>query len=290
MKRITLLITFLFSILSIYAEHEYIPLLSPTSEWVELTYKAYVRYAISDTATINNKEYCVISSTEMLLPEKEIHQSNSKIYIREEDKRVYLYDEYAPEEEYLLFDFGAKAGDKIVVNNTTNEDWVIAIDRVETINLNGIERNMLHVSYICNNEDLVTNDTWIEGIGSTQFSPFINIIRWGGTGLGYFHYFYDYNTDFIYPEDREVIDFSDVSTIPTDASSITLHREGETVVAVFPATGVGETITLYDTTGRIVAVESVREDATSTTIDIAHLPQGVYIARMNSGASCKVVL
>ncbi|MBR3938613.1 MAG: T9SS type A sorting domain-containing protein [Bacteroidaceae bacterium] len=473
------------------AEHEYIPLLSPTSEWVELTYKAYVRYAISDTATINNKEYCVISCTEILLPEKEIHHSNSKIYIREEDKRVYLYDEYAPEEEYLLFDFGAKAGDKIVVNNTTNEDWVIAIDRVETINLNGIERNMLHVSYICNNEDLVTNDTWIEGIGSTQFSPFINIIRWGGTGLGYFHYFYDYNTDFIYPEDatpydfgtstiveyipllspgkawvetdghifeeymikdttmwdkreycelrataielpqgnfldsntkeylreedkkifrylpqnsacpipewiatehllfdfgakagenivvidsqdyklvmtidsikqivlddrerdvfyvsyfnndektgneiwiegigttitplfdeyvrkwgifvgatffhyfydyntdfiypedREVIDFSDVSTIPTDANAMTIHREGETVVAVFPAAGVGETITLYDTTGRIVAVESVQEGATSATIDIAHLPQGVYIARMNSGASCKVVL
>lgn len=75
-----------------------------------------------------------------------------------------------------------------------------------------------------------------------------------------------------------------------DATTLSLHRDGDVVAAVFSAADAGETITLYDTTGRIAAVQSVREGATSATIDVAHLPQGIYIARLNSGASCKVVL
>ena len=503
-------------------EHEYIPLLSPSSEWVELAYKAYVRYAISDTTTMNSKEYCVISGTEMWLPEKEIHSSNSKLYVREEGKRVYLYDEYAPDKEELLFDFGAKAGDRIVVSDDANNSRVIAINSVETITLDGKERNLLHVSYIYN-ESIDTNDTWIEGIGPTQSFLFNNIIRWGGSGYSYFHYFYDNNTEFIYPEESEVIDFdpqpqheylptcvagreyfyvnnSDTLKINTqpsqkkegyiifdcnnndsppystilkdfnsqihrnyddmsfsdgvlvkfkenfktfdndvvyfdydlqvgdtlsviyfmntglgyyeshkiygkiinvlsidttmlqsrkhlrymlrsidfeaslwtdfderpdgppinyrynykivkigepyndawiegigytrysgiytmsnnkagtlqcvfekgeliycaegancdglsdnanekiDITTLTLHREGDVLVAVFPVVGAGEAITLYDATGRVVASQPLRQGATTATIDISHLPQGIYIAHMDNGASCKVVL
>ncbi len=279
------------------AEHEYIPLLSPGKAWVETDGHIFEEYMIKDTTMWDKREYCELRATAIELPQGNFLDSNTKEYLREEDKKIFRYLPQnsacpIPEwiaTEHLLFDFGAKAGENIVVIDSQDYKLVMTIDSIKQIVLDDRERDVFYVSYF-NNDEKTGNEIWIEGIGSTQFSPFINIIRWGGTGLGYFHYFYDYNTDFIYPEDREVIDFSDVSTIPTDASSITLHREGETVVAVFPATGVGETITLYDTTGRIVAVESVREDATSTTIDIAHLPQGVYIARMNSGASCKVVL
>ena len=129
------------------------------------------------------------------------------------------------------------------------------------------------------------HDEWIEGIGYTTYT-------------------YDERGEIIYTlqcvfEDGELIycadgakcdGLSDNVNNRIDLTTLSLHREGETVVAVFPAADAGETITLYDTTGRIVADVSVREGATSATIDIAHLPQGVYIARMNSGASCKVVL
>ena len=52
----------------------------------------------------------------------------------------------------------------------------------------------------------------------------------------------------------------------------------------------GEAITLYDATGRVVATQAIRTGATTATIDITALPAGVYIARLNSGATAKVVL
>lgn len=69
----------------------------------------------------------------------------------------------------------------------------------------------------------------------------------------------------------------------------TLHRNGDVLIAVFPAAGAGEAITLYDATGRVVAVQPISEGATTASIDVANLPKGIYIARLNSGASAKVV-
>lgn len=107
MKRVILLTIFLLSIFSVYATHEYIPLLSPDNVWVESCYQAYAQYAISDRIDINGVEYCVVSRTEMSLPDKEIVANNQKLYIREEGKRVYRYDD-AFAQECLLFDFGVK--------------------------------------------------------------------------------------------------------------------------------------------------------------------------------------
>ena len=61
-------------------------------------------------------------------------------------------------------------------------------------------------------------------------------------------------------------------------------------MAVFPSASAGESITLYDATGRVVATQPIRTGATTATIDITALPAGVYIARLNSGATAKVVL
>ena len=61
-------------------------------------------------------------------------------------------------------------------------------------------------------------------------------------------------------------------------------------MAVFPTASAGEAITLYDTTGRVVATQAVQQGATTVSIDTTTLPAGVYIARLNSGATAKVVL
>ena len=81
-----------------------------------------------------------------------------------------------------------------------------------------------------------------------------------------------------------------VTNINKEEKTLTLHRDGRALMAVFPTASAGEAITLYDATGRAVATQAVRQGATTATIDIAALPAGVYIARLNSGATAKVVL
>ena len=61
-------------------------------------------------------------------------------------------------------------------------------------------------------------------------------------------------------------------------------------MAEFCTASVGEAITLYDATGRVVATQPIRTGTTTATIDVATLPAGVYIARLNSGATAKVAL
>ena len=87
-----------------------------------------------------------------------------------------------------------------------------------------------------------------------------------------------------------MLDFSAVHATPSDANTLTLHRNGNALMAVFPTAAIGEAITLYDTTGRVVATQPIRTGATTATIDTTALPAGVYIARLNSGATAKVVL
>ena len=129
------------------------------------------------------------------------------------------------------------------------------------------------------------HDEWIEGIGYTTYT----YDEWGEIIYTLQCVFED--GELIYCADGTKCDgLSDNVNNKIDLTTLSLHREGDVLMAIFAAADAGETITLYDTTGRIVADVSVREGATSATINIAHLPQGVYIARMNSGASCKVVL
>ena len=95
-----------------------------------------------------------------------------------------------------------------------------------------------------------------------------------------------YNGQFI----TAVENITDINRLSNPTTSLSLHREGDHVMAVFPAVGVGEAVTLYDTTGRVVASQPLRQGATTATIDIAHLPQGVYIAHVGNTISAKVVL
>ena len=199
---------------------------------------------------------------------------NSWSFFCQEDNKIY---EWIENERVLNYDFNLLAGDSFY--NTADEKLIV--DSVVYYNTpNNQSLKYLHLSI----ENPYACDEWIEGIGSmTNGINKLTIWNYGSSRK---------LISFI-SQGVEMLNDADinyVSTTSIDANAMTLHREGETVVAVFPAAGVGETITLYDTTGRIVAVVSVREDATSAIIDIAHLPQGVYIARMNSGASCKVVL
>ncbi len=79
-------------------------------------------------------------------------------------------------------------------------------------------------------------------------------------------------------------------TINGDNMSLLLHRQGDVLMAVFPAAEPGEAITLYDASGRVVAKQAIRAGATTAGIDASSLPAGIYIATLASGASTKIVL
>ena len=83
---------------------------------------------------------------------------------------------------------------------------------------------------------------------------------------------------------------SEVANKKIDFSTLTLHRQGDVLMAVFPAAEPGEAITLYDASGRVVAKQAIRAGATTTGIDASSLPAGIYIATLTSGASAKVAL
>ena len=83
---------------------------------------------------------------------------------------------------------------------------------------------------------------------------------------------------------------SNIDKTKVSASTLTLHRSGDVLMATFPTVGKGEAITLYDATGRVVTTQPIREGATTTSIDVATLPDGIYIARLSNGSTAKVVL
>ena len=264
------------------SKYEYIPILSPSNEWVEYGYKHYMQYTVGEMVELYGKNYYTINETELSLPDQVISHSKHKSYYREEDKKLYMLN---VDEDFLVFDFGANAGDTVTLKPFfENEVRKIIIDSIQSTTLNGKVRDIYYVDYG------YETDVWIEGIGPIHSFLFNEVIRWGGVGYSYFHYYYDNSTQYVYPEDREVLDFSAVHSPQAEAHTLTLHREGDALMAVFPTASTGEAITLYDTTGRVVATQPIRTGATTVSIDTTTLPAGVYIARLKSGATAKVLL
>ena len=131
------------------------------------------------------------------------------------------------------------------------------------------------------------NDAWIEGIGYTAF------IFSGDLDANFMHELQCVfeEGELIYCADgADCNGLSEQANKKIDFTTLTLHREGNALMAVFPVASAGEAITLYDAIGRVVATQPIRTGATTATIDITALPTGVYIARLNSGATAKVVL
>ena len=129
-------------------------------------------------------------------------------------------------------------------------------------------------------EEVAYNESWIEGIGYTT------------------EYYGTYTLQCVF-EKGELIycadgakcnGLSEVANKKIDFSTLTLHRQGDMLMAVFPAAEPGEAITLYDASGRVVAKQAIRAGATTAGIDASSLPAGIYIATLTSGASAKVAL
>jgi len=123
-------------------------------------------------------------------------------------------------------------------------------------------------------------EAWIEGIGYTGYL----------TGMYTLQCVFE-KGELIYCADGAKCNgLSEVANKKIDFSTLTLHRQGDMLMAVFPAAEPGEAITLYDASGRVVAKQAIRAGATTAGIDASSLPAGIYIATLAGGASTKIVL
>ena len=320
MKRVIILAIVILSAMSLRAEHEYIPFVEEGKVWVEYDYQAnYYQMGISGTTIIDDKEYHNLYMESFNWWGGQVNSTTASVswgYIREENRRVYIR-ESIDREELLIYDFGIQVGDTI---EWRTDDWdsdeiciqYIVLDSIKQQTYYGKERSVYYVTGIkkgyaietgeCMWSRNVMEDVWIEGVGSQIISVMYvqdDRFRWGATGMLWCMYCYNYNTQEIFPTTSTpytVFSYpgSENGAGAVDAvytpSYLTLHRSGDVVVAVFPAVGAGDTITLYDSAGRVVASKAIREGATTTSIGIGTLPGGIYIARLTNGATAKIAI
>ena len=134
-------------------------------------------------------------------------------------------------------------------------------------------------------------ESWIEGIGYTSRFYYDSWNKEDQQIEQYtLHCAFENGENIYTAEGAECDGLSDNINEKIDFSTLTLHRSGDVLMVTFPTVGKGEAITLYDATGRVVITQPIREGATTASIDVATLPDGIYIARLSSGSTAKVVL
>ena len=213
---------------------------------------------------------------------------------------------------FVYFDYNLQIGDTLCVVEQINgkagylegiwiDGKIIKVESIDVIEINAQPRARYILEayyfsgYLEESRDKESGDYFytysIERIGKTYSDSWIE-------GIGYTKNNHDYELQCLFEEGELIYcadgancnGLSDHANKKIDFTTLTLYREGDALMAVFPTASAGEAITLYDATGRVVATQPIRTGATTATIDITALPAGVYIARLNSGATTKVVL
>ncbi len=262
------------------AEDEYIPYVKEGQEWVMIGRTGYQQYRIGGVANIDGIDYNEIYHTQSYTTVSEPELFD---YVREIDRKVYIGLEG---KDRLVYDFGAQAGDTIRYDHLDEGlTYYTVVDSVENKYIAGKNRTILdvthHISYGIS-YGTTRSSQWIEGIGAHE-DIFKNehTYRLGASSTpDQFYYFYNSAEDIRYPEKGEIIDFSAINSVTID--NLAIYRQGDVLMAVFPATTTCDAITLYDTTGRVVVAQPIGQGATTASIDITSLPKGVYIARLGN--------
>ena len=108
------------------------------------TQSSYTEWIEGDTVILD-KTYFRMRSSKIAFP-----VTSSSLW-REEDKRIYAYNEDT-KSEVLMYDFNLKAGDRIDMLGIND----VEVSKVDTITVNGMERRRIFIG----------PSVWVEGIGS----------------------------------------------------------------------------------------------------------------------------
>lgn len=160
------------------------PKIIQANQWNVLEIQAYIdrlvisEFTLSSDTIINNVTYTKVMQRATLTSDAPTYAAA----IRQEDDKVFVcYDS----KEYLLYDFGAKAGDEILVWGGLDHPTTLCKNIVKDVQTTADGKRVLSVEIKHNTEtELKDEAQWIEGIGSTHGLLYTGVTYTGGP----FHY------------------------------------------------------------------------------------------------------
>lgn len=160
------------------------PKVITANQWNVLEIQAYIdrlvisEFTLSSDTIINNVTYTKVMQRATLTSDAPTYAAA----IRQEDDKVFVcYDS----KEYLLYDFGAKAEDEILVWGGLDHPTTLCKNIVKDVQTTADGKRVLSVEIKHNTEaELKDEAQWIEGIGSTHGLLYTGVTYTGGP----FHY------------------------------------------------------------------------------------------------------
>lgn len=194
MKKWMLLFVSFCANLSEMVADDYIPLVKEEAVW-----EYDMRYLTSDTQSniriwfegdtiIGNEKYkCLYLKLIFTYPEYHITSRFESAW-QEQDRKVYVWNEFL-NRKVLYYDFNLKKGDAISNLYGAPEDAVGIVTDEDTIEVNGIKRSRLEITYEYekHGSQQQIKAYWVEGIGSNSalFTP----VAFTPGGYDYMEYF-----------------------------------------------------------------------------------------------------
>ncbi len=205
---------------------------------------------------------------------------------QDSSKREYICctAQYPYAKDSLLYDFGVKIGDTLNQYNTANYSWKSFVSSIDSILIDGNYRKQFVISAMYQHTLYQNTDSIVEGIGSMQ--GLVEVIQ--GIGFseesdllvcfqqngnivfgGYQNQFNDSCTVYgplgINGLNNQIISFT-ISPNPASASVIlSFHLQNKNSI-----------LSLYNSMGQLVKVQTISTNDKSITEDLSILPNGIY--------------
>ena len=187
MKKFNLLLLLSIVIVSTHYVHITAAPIS-ANQWNVLEIQAYIdrlviyEFTLSSDTVINNIVYTKVMQRATLTADAPTYAAA----IRQEDDKVFVcYDG----KEYLLYDFGAKAGDEILIWGGVDHPTTLCKNIVKDVQVADDGKRILNTEIVDRTDvpeaaQLRETAQWIEGVGSTHGLLYTGVTYTGGS----FHY------------------------------------------------------------------------------------------------------
>lgn len=213
---------------------------------------------------------------------------NEETYTYEENGKVFLYD-YGINDFHLLADFNAQVGDQWSFSHPSFDPWVVQLDSISVMQLNGFDLKVLHLSRGASIEQLYPITPFVERIGPLGYLYF-DWINPACDEVPYVRQMRCYSDDSIglvqiFDEDYDCMD------------SVTIYYNSlddccDETVSLFPnpfhttlnlsiSENISGFLRIIDINGGLVYQDNVQADLAS--MNLSHLSAGVYFLEIRSG-------
>ena len=154
-----------FVLLVFYANaQDYAPFPLKHAQWIYYSdiegYQQWELYKFNGDTTIDNNLYHIINRKDWYAPQSK-PSILSDIYLREENKKIYIKSNLSDSIEQLLYNFNLTINDSFIIDNL---DTFLIIDDFYENNQRKLTLESIHELYL----GTKIYDTWVEGQGSAR--------------------------------------------------------------------------------------------------------------------------